>query len=91
MPDQGETPAGSRWPYTEPHVGFTRYGVQLADGSVVEGVAPEDGEALDEMASWIDGRSVYQTVVRVIGGPDDGYEVKSRWKLRNDQQPPRRG
>ena len=67
-----------RWPYDQPHTGYTRYGVRMKSGLLLKGVDLDDAQ---DMVAGEEGATILrQTVVYVTDGPDEGYEVLSPWK-----------
>lgn len=68
-----------RWPYTEPHIQYTRYGVRMASGAFLKGLSRADAEdvASDDAANVV----VRSVITYVTGGPDKGYEVLGPWKV----------
>lgn len=70
----------NRWPYDQPHTSYSRYGVRLASGLLLKGMARDDALDMHDDAPGGD-KAMRQVVVYVTGGPDEGHEVLGPWKL----------
>lgn len=68
---------GQRWPFDQPHTGYTRYGWRSPAGVLLKGLSLDDAR---DMASADGGTVMRQLVVYVTGGPDEGAEVLYRWR-----------
>lgn len=71
-------PNHQQWPYTEPHVGYTRYGAKLASGLVLKGLDLDDAIQMVMEEDAVD--VVHQYVVYITGGHDEGTEILGPWR-----------
>jgi hypothetical protein len=65
------------WPYTEPHVGYVRYGLRTTSGVLLKGLSLEDAQ---EMAAEGEGTVMRQNVLYVTEGQFQGTEVLFPWR-----------